>query len=188
MRTLVLVLFVICVVIWIALQLTYARTKNADIEARFIERIDYIPSIVAASALLTFVNFQLWLTDPEKANVRGNYTLPILVPFDYLFLISLGLFLGFGSVEVSGHLVSLHTIPPGIRWIFPSLYIASDFLEDSVLVALFTAKLNLTNDLYRFLRVLTKAKIATVSAAIGQLCFLMALWGLLRLYPAAGCI
>jgi hypothetical protein len=57
-------------------------------------------------------------------------------------------------------------------------------LEDAVLVALLSAKLSLRPFVYYLLRILTKAKIVTVSVALGQTAFLAALWALLGVYSA----
>jgi hypothetical protein len=182
-RIIVPVLLLTAVGAWIALLVVGARSGAVDIEARFVERIDYIPSNLTPSALLNFENFQRWLSDPALAAVRTNYAFPVLFPLDYIFLLSLGLFAGFGSVSVSRHLAFAHSIPVWIWWVFPILYMACDVLEDSILIALFTGQMNLNEHVFDLLRIVTKTKIATVSIAIGQLGFLAALWGLLHFYP-----
>jgi hypothetical protein len=182
MWTIILVLVATTAVICIALQIVYARAGNDDIKARFVERTDYIPSELTRWATLSAHNLQRWLSDPLKEGVRATYTFPVLFPLDYAFLIALGLLLGFTSVAISAQLTFLRKIPTWTWWAFPTIYMVCDFLEDSILVGLFSAKLNLSGHLYRLLRLLTKAKIATVSIALSQTGFLLALWGLLRLY------
>ncbi|MGA7807564.1 hypothetical protein [Bradyrhizobium sp.] len=180
----VLFLCVATVVTWIVLELVYARTKDADISARFIERSGYIPSRIPAEAILGKYTFKTWLDDQAKAGTRATYMVPVVFPLDYVFLFVLGLFLGTLSVFAAGQLVFLRSIPIWLWWLFPALYITSDFLEDSILVGLFSARLPFGDFVFGALRTLTKAKIATVSIAIGQAGFLSALWCLLHLYPA----
>jgi hypothetical protein len=181
MRNLVLCLLLITVSMWIVLKAVTSRTDDPDIEARFIERVDYIPSTITPSAFLSLETLQRWLNDPAKAQVRKSYAVPVLFPLDYFFLVSLGLLLGFSSVALSDRLIFLRSIPHWIWWVFPVLYIVFDLLEDSILIALFSNNLNLDIIVYRLLRFFTQAKIATVSIAIGQSVFLLALCGLLRL-------
>jgi hypothetical protein len=182
MRTIVVVLFFITIAVWIVLQITQARTKNPDIKARFAERIDYIPSRMSPPAFLGFDSLKDWLDDPANAATRRAYAFPVLFPLDFVFLIFLGLFLGLASLAVSNQLAPLRSIPAWTWWVFPSLYIICDSLEDTILLALFTEKLRLEPVSYFIVRTLTKAKIATVSIAIGQIGFLAALWGLLRFH------
>lgn len=184
MRTIILILLFIAAGLWIALQVVQTNARNADIKARFIERVNYIPSIVSPSAFLSPDSLRDWLNNPANATARRTYAFPVLFPLDYFFLIALGLFLRFASLAFSSQLASLRTIPAWIWFVFPALYILCDLLEDTVLLSLFYAKLNLGPFVYYLLRTLTKAKIATVSAAVGQTAFLAALWALLRVCPA----
>src|SRR5271168_3859938 len=101
MRTFVPILLLITIGVWITLQVISSRTNDADIKARFIERIDYIPSSIPLSAPLTADNFQRWLTDPSKRSVRARYASPVLFPLDYTFLFALGLLLGTASLAIS---------------------------------------------------------------------------------------
>jgi hypothetical protein len=182
MRTIVIFLFAMIAVIWAVLQFAQKWTQNSDIKVRFIERIDYIPSSTPSSALLSFDSLKNWLDDPANAAARRAYIFPILFPLDFVFLILLGVFLGLASIAVSSQLAPLRAIPAWIWWVFPGLYMACDFLEDTVLLVLFTKKLRLDPAFYYLLRGLTKAKIVAVSIAIGQTGFLASLWGLLRFH------
>ncbi len=119
MKFVILILLVATFAVWAAIKLISGKFRDPDLEGRFIERLSYIPSRVPTSALLTRDVFESWLNDQAKTGVRQTYAFPVLFPLDYLFLTSLGLFLGLGSVAISGKLVFLRTIPVWIWWIFP---------------------------------------------------------------------
>jgi hypothetical protein len=76
-------------------------------------------------------------------------------------------------------------VPVWIWWVLPTAYVIADLAEDTVAAAILKMALPLTNGTYLLLRSLTSMKLATVSVAIGQVGFLAALGGLLRLFPPA---
>src|ERR1700726_1055317 len=74
-----------------------------DVEARFIERSKVIPSIQSRQlpgndGSLDEANLALWLSTQANDQARRGYVVPVIIPFDLLFLISLGSLLGFASV------------------------------------------------------------------------------------------
>ena len=78
---------------------------------------------------------------------------------------------------------------PGLDWwILPAAYMASDLAEDTVIAAIFKSFIPLTTGWFRLLSTLTAIKIATISAAIGQVAILGALNALLFFFPAGKAI
>ncbi|WP_454629962.1 hypothetical protein [Bradyrhizobium cenepequi] len=175
-------MFLLTLALTLVLKFVVAPTYGMDVEARFLERLRYIPSQTDVLSRATLAH---WLAGKENnAAIRG-YVYPVLFPFDALFLVSLGLLLGFASEALSSRLEFLSNVPAWIWWVFPVLYIASDLAEDSMIAAIFRAFIPLTDRSYDFLSALTSVKLATVSIAIGQVSFLAALNALLFFFPAS---
>jgi len=102
--------------------------------------------------------------NPTKA--RG-YIFPVLFPFDVMFLICLGGFLGLGSV------IAAHTLkwPPYADWLLvlaPMLFMACDFAEDVMLSRFLISPTLVTEEAVAVAKAATNAKIATCSIAIFQ--------------------
>jgi hypothetical protein len=53
MGIIVLILFLVTIAVWIALRLAQTRAGSTDVEARFLERVDYIPSSIPPAAFLS---------------------------------------------------------------------------------------------------------------------------------------
>jgi hypothetical protein len=101
-----------------------------------------------------------------------------------MFLVGLGLLLGLASEALSSRLQFLLNIPMWIWWVFPTLYMASDLAEDSVIAGMFRSVIPLTECSFQTLRALTAIKLSTVAIGIGQVGFFAALDVLLFFYPA----
>ena len=97
-------------------------------------------------------------------------------------------FLGLASGALADRLGFLSSIPAWIWWILPAAYMASDLAEDTVIAAIFKSFIPLTTGWFRLLSTLTAIKIATISAAIGQVAILGALNALLFFFPAGKAI
>jgi hypothetical protein len=111
-------LAVITVGLWFTIG-SVAKQYGPDVSARFLERGDY-----STRQLSDFIA-------GSPTNARG-YAIPVLFPWDLLFMASLGGFLAFASVA------SAHSIEPlkAVAWLFaigPVLYIAADLIEDLLL-------------------------------------------------------
>jgi len=176
----------VLLVLTLALTLTpkffVAPNFGRDVESRFLERLRYIPS---QTDVLSRATLARWLAAKENEAAISGYIYPVLFPLDLLFLVSLGLLLGFASTTLSDGIAFLSNIPAWIWWAFPALYMISDLAEDSAIAAIFGALLPLTDGSFALLRVLTSVKLATVGIAIGQAGFLAALSVLLFFFPAS---
>lgn len=133
----------------------FADRYGPDVSGRFLE---INPRYDAASLID-------WVThNPTKA--RG-YIFPVLFPFDVMFLICLGGFLGLGSV------IAAHTLkwPPYADWLLvlaPMLFMACDFAEDVMLSRFLLSPPLVTKEAVAVAKAATNAKIVTCSIAIFQ--------------------
>jgi hypothetical protein len=160
-----------------------AKSCGVDVADRFIERLAYIPS--KTQSLLTRDNLAKWLADPDNAGAAAVYVAPVLFPLDLLFLILLGLLLGVASIALVGEIPVLGAIPSAIWWILPLVYLVSDLAEDTLMAGIFKSVVPLTDTSFQVLHALTMTKIASLTAAFGQMGFLGVLCVLLRLFPAS---
>lgn len=176
----IIILFLLTLVLMLALKLLVAPRYGEDVEGRFLERLKYIPS---QTEVLSSATLGRWLTDKTNSEAIRGYVFPVLFPLDILFLLSLGLLLGFASGALGSRLEFLSNVPGWIWWVFPFLYMASDLAEDTAIAAIFKAIIPLTDGSYKVLSTLTAVKIATVGLAIGQVGFLAALDALLFFFP-----
>jgi hypothetical protein len=182
MITVILLLFVSSVGLVVILRLVVTPKYGEDVDARFFERLNYIPS--QKPQLLSQATLTAWLADPKHDRAKHGYVYPVLFPLDLLFLLSLGGLLGLVSVSVADRFSFLSGIPPIIWWIFPVLYMVADGAEDTLAAGIFKSIIPLTGRSYSLLSKLTVIKLATGSMAIGQVGFLSALAGLLYVFPA----
>ncbi|WP_407117573.1 hypothetical protein [Bradyrhizobium sp. LMG 9283] len=181
---LILILFLFVATIGLTLLLKYRVSPQygLDVVTRFVERLNYIPS--QKPALLSRDSFARWLADPALASAKDGYAVPVLFPFDLLFMICLAALLGMASAFVAGHLSFLSGVPAWIWWLLPLAYLAADLAEDGLLFLILRDSAPLTEPTFSLLRKLTAAKLATVSLAMGEIAFLLALKILVHFYPA----
>ncbi|MGX9430182.1 hypothetical protein [Bradyrhizobium sp. LeoA1S1] len=179
MRT-ILILFGLTLALALALKFLVAPRYGEDVAERFLERLKYIPS---QTEVLSEATFARWLADSTHAKAIRGYVVPVLFPLDILFLICLGLFLGFASTSLAGRLGFLSAVPTWIWWILPACYMVADLAEDTGLAATLNLWITLTPHSFRLLSTLTAIKLATVTMAIGQFAFLGALNLLLFFFP-----
>ena len=181
----IIALFVLTPVLTLALKFVTSRYAQEDVEARFLERLKYVPS---QTEVLSEPTLARWLADKRNDKAISVYVVPVLFPLDILFLLCLGVFLGLASGALADRLGFLSSIPAWIWWILPAAYMASDLAEDTVIAAIFKSFIPLTTGWFRLLSTLTAIKIATISAAIGQVAILGALNALLFFFPAGKAI
>lgn len=172
MRT-VIVLAVLVAILHFGLRFYVTPQLGEDVQARFIERSKFIPSIQAQhlpgnDGSLTASNLSLWLTTPANDYHRRSYVAPIVIPFDLLFLVSLGTLLGYASVLLANHVGPVSHINPALWWVFPIAYIASDFVEDLLIIMLLTWPNLLSIISFRVLTTATVVKLITVTVAFAQ--------------------
>lgn len=183
MRTLLL-LIVLVLVLHLGLRLV-ARQFNEDVQARFIERIEFIPSmrdhqLTTDNGALTAGNLTLWIGDPENDVSRRGYISPVIVPLDLLFLLSLGSLLGWASMYLAGSTKWSLTWPWYIWWIVPAGYMISDLVEDGLIVGLLLSPALVTPDSFRLLACFTASKLLFVKAGLVQVGVLLLAWAASR--------
>jgi hypothetical protein len=177
----IVILIVLTVGLTLLLKFVVAPWYGPDVGHRFLERLNYIPS--QQPQLLTEAALAQWLERENSDWVRG-YACPVLFPLDVAFLACLGLALGFCSVALAGRQDFLAQVPVWIWWMLPALYMLADLLEDGAIAAVLTSAVPLNRSSFAVLRALTSAKLATVTIAFGQVGFLLALAGVLKIFPA----
>jgi hypothetical protein len=151
---------------------------GAGVEARFIERVGKIPG---TNEPVTADNLARWVEqNPQQAK---RYAFPVLFPFDFAFLICLGLF----TALASNALVSdvnwpswLRFLPAWTAFIAPFVYIVSDGLEDVLAIGFFSSAALIGNFSFHVLSMATAIKLASVSVALAQTISLAALSLLFR--------
>jgi hypothetical protein len=179
---LILLLFALTIGLALLLKYKIAPGYGPDVGARFLERLNYIPS--QEPALLSQRTFARWLNDPAQDAARNGYAFPVLFPYDLLFLICLGALLGFASGYIGSFLPFLSGVPHWVWWALPAAYIVADLAEDCYAAALLKSAVALTDGSFSLMRRLTTLKLTTVSVAIGQVAFLGALAAVVRIFPA----
>jgi hypothetical protein len=178
----IIILFVLTLGLTLTLKLFVTPKYGTDVANRFLERLKYIPS---QTEVLSAITLRRWLADKANDSAIRGYIYPVLFPIDILFLLALGLLLGFASAALAGGLGFLSNVPHWIWWVLPAAYMASDLVEDTIIAAIFKSRIALTENSFRLLSALTAIKLSTVTSAIAQVAFLGALNGLLILFPAS---
>ncbi|KRR13315.1 hypothetical protein CQ12_09235 [Bradyrhizobium jicamae] len=169
----IVILFALTLALNLALKFFVAPRYGKDVAARFLEHLKYIPSQDEA---LSQASLARWLADKTQSGAISGYVFPVLLfPLDILFLICLGLFLGFASVPLAERLELLSSLPSWIWWILPMCYMASDIAENTVIAAIFKSFVPLSAKSFRLLSTFTTIKIRSVKAAICQVAVLGAL-------------
>ena len=104
----IIALFVLTPVLTLALKFVTSRYAQEDVEARFLERLKYIPS---QTEILSEPTLARWLADKRNDKAISVYVVPVLFPLDILFLLCLGVFLGLASGALADRLGFLSSIP-----------------------------------------------------------------------------
>jgi hypothetical protein len=177
----VIVLAVVFAALHFGLKYWVAPKFGADVKARFVERLKYIPSFKTpgdqdgergSEAALNEANFAAWLAKPDNQSNRRGYAFPVLFPLDILFLVALGSLLGMVSLLLAGQVGAVVGWPAWVWWLFPVAYMAFDLLEDVLLITLLAMPSLLNGGTFRALSAFTSGKIGTVAVAIGQVALL----------------
>jgi hypothetical protein len=157
----------IALLLYLAVSYVASRCEDEAVRARFVEHTDTIPEPDGKQSKLDFASLKHWIeANPHSARF---YARPVLLPFDFLFLFALGATLAFGSVFAARHVVWVTAVPWWVWWIIPSVYMATDFFEDALLVGFFKNPAWLTENSYWVLSRFTCVKLMSVKAGIGQL-------------------
>jgi hypothetical protein len=166
MRTIIL-LAIVTLIIHFGIPLV-STAYGPAVKARFIERLKTIPGDRETDGAtdLDAVSFSQWVKSHAFA-ARG-YAFPVLFPLDFLFLVALSSFLGFGSVALARNGFFISSVPVWVWWVLPLLYLVADFCEDTTLACLFTWPDAITPGSFGWLQTLTFVKIKAVIAAIVQ--------------------
>jgi hypothetical protein len=172
-------IFLVCAAVTILLQFTiphFSSPYGAAVKARFVERSKTIPEGETGDLPLNEQNLRQWISSyPESA--RG-YASPVLFPLDILFLFALGIALATGSVFFARHAMLVSDVWPVIWWIIPAVYLASDFVEDVLLIGILKNPQRLTARSFSSLALATDIKIKSVTTGFCQIVALGVLAGL----------
>lgn len=179
---LIVILLVTTIGLTLILKFAVTPRYGVDVVQRFLERASFIPS---RSTPIELPSLQAWLADPANKQARVGYVVPVIIPFDIGFLISLGLLLGAASVALAGGMPALAQIPRWIWWAVPACYMIADLIEDGLIALVLTGAIELDAGPFFLLGGFKLLKLATVTAAIGQVAFLGCLRALLFVFPAA---
>jgi len=113
-----------------------------------------------------------WVRD-ENQLARGYATR--VIPLDILYLIFLGTFLGFASTTLAGLIDwprSIAGLPSWVWWMLPSLYLFSDFAEDSFIFTMLNWPSTIQGIVFDTLTCLRSIKIWSVTLAFAQVLLL----------------
>lgn len=102
-------LFMLTLGLTLTLKYIVSPRYGVDVQARFIERLNYIPS--QAPALLSRDNLARWLVDDRNTRAVNGYAYPVLFPLDFMFLLSLGFLLGLASTALAGRIAYVANWP-----------------------------------------------------------------------------
>ncbi len=91
----------------------------------------------------------------------------MLFPADFAFLIAMGLFAAFASLDAARSIASLEPHAE-ITIILPIVYMVSDALEDSLLALLLLSRRPVTYRYIQICELLTRTKIVTAGLALLQ--------------------
>jgi hypothetical protein len=144
-----------------------ASQFGCAVAVRFLERGSLIPT---DNIPLTADNLDRWRSAPQNnASVHGYASR--VIPLDIAFLLSFGCFFGFASAALAGQ-IAIADSRIILFWIFPALYMISDFIEDMSIRQVLLSPSPLASN-FSFMRRMTAAKMIT-----SVLCFLQ-IFGLL---------
>jgi hypothetical protein len=147
-----LVFFALSIVSWICMR-RIASKGSSSVQRHVLERWNY-----------TEQEFMDIRNSPEDKEIY----LSLLFPWDVFFMVSVGLFLAFGSIAAANSM----KLPCVIVWaIVPFLYVLADFTENYVLYHMLTAG-TAPGSLITLAHGLTRAKWVLVTAAILQVILL----------------
>lgn len=135
----------------------YGGVRAAD-EPKLERRLERHPDYTADS-------LKTWIADNGAA--ARKYVSPILFPIDVIFLIFAGAALAVASFRFAGAHDLLASSAP-LFLILPILYVLADGLEDILLARMLSAQDTITPSLVGFVQGVTKVKIWSFTAAIGQ--------------------
>ena len=135
----------------------YAGVRAVE-EPTLERRLERYPDYTADS-------LKIWIGEHEQA--ARKYVSPILFPIDLVFLIFAGAALAMASFRFAGAHSLLASSAP-LFLILPILYALADGVEDILLARMLSAPDTITPSLVGFVQCVTKVKIWSFTAAIGQ--------------------
>lgn len=150
---------------------TFSKRYGAAVKARFVERANTIPG--QANGRLDQESLKEWISSNTRS-ARG-YAFPVLFPLDFLFLLALGGALACGSAFFAAHAMFVSAWAQLIWFILPLIYVATDLIEDTLLIWVFNDAKRLTPGVFATLAFMTALKIKSVIAGFAQFAVLLAL-------------
>jgi hypothetical protein len=177
----IIVLAIVTTALHLSLRYYVAPQFGRDVQDRFIERDNYIPSLREQhlpdnDGALTAPNLLRWISDPAHRSYRQGYVTPVILPLDLLFLIAVGSFLGCLSQLLASRIGLISAWPTIVWWVFPLAYMLCDFIEDGLIVILLSWPSFLHETSFQALRIFTTAKLFTIGAAMLEVGALVATW------------
>jgi hypothetical protein len=162
----------------LALSLSFLIADKASrlgfaVAIRFLERGDVIPP---GNLPLTAENLDRWRSEPANRASAQGYASQIM-SWDIAFLLSFGCFFGFGSMALASQIPMLSPYRC-LFWIFPALYIASDFIED-LLIRHVLLSPSLQEGHFVFMRRMTWVKMRSSLVCFG-LIIVLSVWAMLH--------
>ncbi|WP_315753774.1 MULTISPECIES: hypothetical protein [unclassified Bradyrhizobium] len=163
-----------------------AMPSGNAVSLRFLERPTNIgnpkytvPPEVAKVESLGADSLLAWVQSrPQSARGYAFYVMPL----DVLYLICLGLFLGYAStllVDVTHWPATLSPIPMWVVWLLPAAYIVCDLAEDLLIIVMLGWPTTIHAGAFAPLSLFRTLKIASVGISFGQvflLCLVSFVW------------
>jgi hypothetical protein len=109
----------------------------------------------------------------NKPRAARYYVFPLLFPLDLLVLILLGGAMAYASV-MSARYVGVPTYWIWLTLLLPTLYVAVDLVEDTLLALLLTDESSRTVSFVGFIKAVTTVKLGAIYSAIAQTVALLA--------------
>lgn len=148
-----------------------------DVDARFIERLDTIPS---SAEVISEASLGKWIAShPMEAN---GYLSPVIFPLDFFFMFTLSGALALLCIACADSLPFLRNIHFLVWAALPVLYLVADLCEDSQMVWILSLPERLNSTSYSVLRAFTAIKLITVKASFVEAGVLVVLAAGYRLF------
>jgi len=151
-------------------------SSGRAVAARFLERTNSLPKQTEKPSEVTVNTLRDWITEGSTSGFSTAYAWKV-IPLDFLFLISLGCFLGVGSsilASMTSWPAGFSKIPLWVWWCLPALYMLADACEDTLIMLFLNKPMTITTNSLDLLTQFRSIKIWTNVLATVQV-FLLGL-------------